>query len=353
MEVIILFFLPVVFVIILFALFMSNKNGINYKILTRAMEPICMALFPYIFLYIADSRGNNCCGDTAFFSPEHRLTLYFYIIFIVIVYFFSSYRNKTSPPIIEVLINSVLILGIILNIFIAIHIGLEPIIIALGNIPIILLLLMQLVRNHRMFKKEYDIENYVPGSFIQKFSVKILNLKPIYKYSVLFIICLPILVIVTFLLLLFGQKPDSMVKAFTDTYRNGFSQLDHLCEGVVCDEHFLCTVAAKGHKNIVKPIRYGKRGNTKIICNRQLLVSNAFEELLEQKVPRIHRFIRKNYNKVGKFVHKYYKFFNIKLVADIVYIVMKPLEIFFILVLYTFDKKPENRISRQYPDDNY
>lgn len=27
---------------------------------------------------------------------------------------------------------------------------------------------------------------------------------------------------------------------------------------------------------------------------------------------------------------------------------MKPLEIFFLIILYTFDKKPENRIASQY-----
>ena len=33
----------------------------------------------------------------------------------------------------------------------------------------------------------------------------------------------------------------------------------------------------------------------------------------------------------------------------IVYIIMKPLEWLFLLVLYLFDTKPENRIATQYP----
>lgn len=37
-----------------------------------------------------------------------------------------------------------------------------------------------------------------------------------------------------------------------------------------------------------------------------------------------------------------------KLIADFVYILMKPLEWFFIVILYTFEQNPENRIAKQY-----
>jgi hypothetical protein len=77
-------------------------------------------------------------------------------------------------------------------------------------------------------------------------------------------------------------------------------------------------------------------------------VSNAFEELLEERLPGIHRLIRRNYNKVGNVIHRYYYLFEIKLISDIIYILMKPLEWVFLLVLYMFDTKPENRIAIQY-----
>jgi hypothetical protein len=150
------------------------------------------------------------------------------------------------------------------------------------------------------------------------------------------------------LLLLFGQKPDSIVKAFTDTYKHGFSQLDYMCDNVQCGGHFLCSVAANGHKDIVKPVRYGERGGGKIICNRQLLIANAFEEIIEQKLPKFHKIIRGNYNKVGNLIHRYYGIFNNKYVADVVYIFMKPLELFFLITIYLIDQKPENRIAVQY-----
>ena len=84
------------------------------------------------------------------------------------------------------------------------------------------------------------------------------------------------------------------------------------------------------------------------MCNRQLLIANAFEELIEDNFPKLHKYIRRNYNKVGNVIHRYYLVFNIKIIADMVYIMMKPLEWFFLLVLYTFDRNPENRIAKQY-----
>ena len=70
----------------------------------------------------------------------------------------------------------------------------------------------------------------------------------------------------------------------------------------------------------------------------------------EQRLPGLHRPIRALYNKVGDFIHKYYGVFNSKWVADLVYVLMKPLEWFFVVVLYAADRKPENRIAQQYMD---
>ena len=116
-----------------------------------------------------------------------------------------------------------------------------------------------------------------------------------------------------------------------------------MCENGECGGHFLCSVAAKGHKSIVRPERYGERNGHKIICNRQLLIANAFEELMQDHVLFIHGYIRRQYNKVGSFVHRYYPVFSNKFVADIVYLAMKPLEWLFVLTLYTFDAKPEDK----------
>ncbi|XKR51623.1 DUF6688 family protein [Enterococcus faecalis] len=95
----------------------------------------------------------------------------------------------------------------------------------------------------------------------------------------------------------------------------------------------------------MKPQRMGIRHNHQVVVNRQLCVANAFEQILEEKVPKTHRFIRKNYDTYGfpiaKKIHSPY-------VADLVYLMMKPAEYFFLLVLYLVDIKPENRIALQY-----
>lgn len=157
-----------------------------------------------------------------------------------------------------------------------------------------------------------------------------------------------IVLIIFPILILIGQQPDSLIKSFTDTYGHGFSKLTYQCDNIECGGHFLCSVGAKGHYNVVKPIRYGERNRGKIICNRQLLISNAFEDYIQNKFPKKHQLIRKNYNKVGNLVHRYYGIFNIKIISDIVYLLMKPLEWFFLTVLYCVDQKPENRIHKQY-----
>ena len=161
-----------------------------------------------------------------------------------------------------------------------------------------------------------------------------------------FMMILPIAVIIEVAYILMGQGADGFIKVFTDTADWTFSQqqppppLEH-------DGHYLCTVAAGGHKKLVKPLRYGKRGKNIILVNRQLAAANAFEDLIAEKLPRFHRKIRNFYNKYGYPISKH---ITTPLRADIVYILMKPLEWVFIFVLYAFDRQPENRIAVQYSD---
>jgi hypothetical protein len=217
-----------------------------------------------------------------------------------------------------------------------------------GNLPVGLLFLFQLIKAHQLFMKEGPTAYLEATNPWEKIAWKILLLPSFVKFPLLLILCFPILIVIMSLLMLFGQKPDSFILAFTDTYKHGFSQLDHLCENAQCGGHFLCSVAANGHARLVQPIRYGERGGGKIICNRQLLIANAFEELMELHFPKMHRWLRHYYNKVGNIVHCYYSVFDNRYIADLIYILMKPLEILFLLILYLVDKRPENRIAQQY-----
>lgn len=337
--------LPLLIALIDFLGFLIKGKRIVNIALIRIVEIGAFLILPY--MYVSLDNKNDCCGDSAAFSPEHQPTIWVIVILCLIAYFYSSYRKLISTPVLEIIINSFLLIGIILNVFIAIQTK-DSFLAIGGNLSIILLAILVLAKNQKAFiEQSQELENS-PKSKLESFAWQILKLQPIVKFPIIFILCLPILVIITAILLLVGQKPDSIVRAFTDTYKHGFSQWDYKCDNVQCGGHYLCSVAANGHTKIVRPQRRGIRNGHNIICNRQLLISNAFEDLIQDRLPFLHKLIRRQYNKVGNFIHRYYDIFNNKFVSDFIYILMKQLEWFFLLTLYTFDRKPENRIAKQY-----
>ena len=151
--------------------------------------------------------------------------------------------------------------------------------------------------------------------------------------------------IILIILVLFGQEPDAIIKAWTETSDWTLS-LKEAPQNLPMDNHYLCTVAAGGHRKLVKPIRMGERHGHRIIVNRQLLIANAFETILEEKTPRFHRAIRNFYDKYGFPIADLIR--TNKIAGDITYFVMKPLEWLFLMIIYLVDSKPENRIAVQY-----
>ena len=172
----------------------------------------------------------------------------------------------------------------------------------------------------------------------------------LYKYSnrwpvlgLFFVI--PLLGVLLLILILFGQEPDAFIKAWTETSDWTLS-LKEGPQNLIMDEHYLCTVAAGGHEKIVKPLRMGERHGHRIIVNRQLLIANAFENVIEEKTPKFHRSIRNFYDKYGFPIADLIR--TNKIACDVTYFIMKPLEWLFLLVLYLVDSNPENRIAVQY-----
>lgn len=352
MPVIILSLITAVLISLNFLKYLFNGTLFNFKKSWLLIQLWTVVIVPISFLIFMDIPNvNDCCSDSAIFSPNHRLLIYILIGLSMVAYLVSVTRKNILPPVPELLLHSFLILGLILNLILCIHLTRTedgPIWWVVGNIPIIFLFIISILENQKRLKVYIEDNKLDTESWFSRIALSVLQLKAIYRYPILAICLIPIIAFLSLFLMLFGQKPDSLIRAFTDTYKHGFSQLDYMCDNVRCGDHFLCSVGANGHKNIVSPIRYGERHGNKIICNRQLLISNAFEELIQESMPNVHKCIRKKYNLIGKSVHKHYHLFNIKLVADSVYLMMKPLEFIFIIALYTFDKKPENRINRQY-----
>lgn len=163
-----------------------------------------------------------------------------------------------------------------------------------------------------------------------------------------FLLMWPLFGVLIALLLLAGQRPDAVIRAFTET--SGWNLSQRVApQNIYYDEHYLCTVAAGGHKRVVKPLRLGVRHGHEVIVNRQLCVANAFEQILEEKTPRMHRAIRHLYDTYGFPVAK---LIRSQYTADMIYLLMKPLEWFFLIVLYLTDVNPENRIALQYTGKN-
>lgn len=172
---------------------------------------------------------------------------------------------------------------------------------------------------------------------------RILKHSSTWPYAAL-IAAIPILGIITAALTLFGQQPDAIIRAWTETSDWRLSEKISP-PNLESDGHYLCTVAAHGHRRLVKPLRMGERHGHAIVVNRQLCIANAFEQIIEEKTPRFHRHVRRFYDTYGLPVAKHIRS---HLASDVVYLIMKPLEWVFLAVIYLCDTKPENRIAVQY-----
>ncbi len=163
-------------------------------------------------------------------------------------------------------------------------------------------------------------------------------------FLISFVLLMPLLGVMIVVLLLFGQQPDAAIRAFTQTAEWTLSQ-QIPPPALTYDGHYLCTVAARGDEKLVKPLRAGRRHGRLIVVNRQLLVANAFEDLIRERTPRLHRLVRRIYDTYGRPISQQ---INTRFRSDMVYLAMKPLEWLFVATLYLFDRHPENRIAVQY-----
>lgn len=234
----------------------DSRSGTSARALMNLVT-----IFP-LFLLISDFwERNDCCSGSAIFSPDHRLSVAVVAGLCVGALIYSTRRNKLAPPLLEVIINCLLVLGIRYDVIAGIqesNIDLQWLIWVFGVLPVAFQFSLALIDNHRLAVKDLaDQGGSRPA--VTGLCCRIIVSPYWRKIPLLLLLCLPFLTLLVAVLLIFGQKPDSLVRAFTDTYKHGFSQLDYKCAGVVCDGHFLCTIAAKGDPRLVKPIRVGIR----------------------------------------------------------------------------------------------
>lgn len=251
--------------------------------------------------------------------------------------------RKKLPPLLMVFSMSAMYIGMVLCVLWCVQIWKQSMMFPLTLLPINCVLIG--LRTTRLVVRE-EKQRLEEESDRQKGKWLARILSHVSTWPVLALVAaLPLLGIVTGILVLFCQQPDSLIRAWTQTADWNLSQQTPP-PNVMFDEHYLCTVAAGGHKKVVKPLRTGKRHGHEVLVNRQLCIANAFEQLLEERTPHFHRAVRGLYDKTGYPIAKHIRS---PYLADAIYFLMKPLEWLFLLVLYLCDTKPENRIAVQYP----
>ena len=379
---------PVVFTLFemmqLFAVHVRNNDRfegrfILFKELFESAKPVSGAIFEIITLlfgvlleYILLAGLHNVIFDAQWseelrnselhapINPDCMLTFEVMCVMFVFGYLVWAFTSvKKRPPLLTVLCFSAMYIGVIEAFCFTIQITgmnytLES---SVKNycftgellytflIPLNMLLILVRVILHSIQTHETDHSRSIKiesSSFLSVCNRILNNAKYWPLLAVLFMV--PMLGIIIMILTLFGQAPDAAIKAFTETANYTFSTKIPP-QNVFYDEHYLCTVAAGGHKKVVKPLRMGKRHGHDVVVNRQLMVANAFEQILEEKTPTFHKHVRSFYDRYGFPIARLIKS---KYVADLIWFIMKPLEWFFLFVIYLVDVNPEDRIARQY-----
>ena len=293
-------------------------------------------------------------------NPDYMLTFAVMCVMFAIGYLVWAFTSSQKrPPLLTVLCFSAMYVGVIESILFTIHIMgmnytyencvknycftselLYTLLIPLNMLLILVRVLLHSVKTH---ETDPDRSSKVESNAFLSACNRILNNAKYWPLLAL-LFMIPLLGILTMILALFGQAPDAAIKAFSETANYTFS-IKIPPQNVFYDEHYLCTVAAGGHRRVVKPIRMGRRHGHDVVVNRQLMVANAFEQILEEKTPTFHKHVRGFYDRYGFPIARLIKS---KYVADIIWFIMKPLEWFFLFVIYLVDEYPEDRIARQY-----
>lgn len=369
--------LPFALLAIDIVLFVKKKENVFFEVIAFGCGGMYM-LMAYILWDLPDfATPINVYGTAKLHEPfnlEYYPALLLFAGWGFVSYLLLKFLRKKLPPLVEVFLMAGVYVGMLLSaVFIFQLICLaDPVDAKLGDlypnaehpdavyqlgmgsfdlmvafclcvIPALYLihtihLLRRIVKEKAQKQEAVQYQNPV----LQKVNVWLLRGANLFWVAM--IVLVPLLGVLVMVLVLFGQQPDSIIKVFTQTS-------DWILSGeispppVAYDTHYLCTVSLRGHKKLVKPTRYGIRRGEKIVVNRQLCVANAFEQLIEEKTPNLHRKIRRFYDTYGYPISKH---INSAWAADVVYLIMKPLEWFFVIVLYLFDTEPENRISTQY-----
>ncbi|MBO4618407.1 MAG: hypothetical protein J5717_13790 [Lachnospiraceae bacterium] len=324
-----------------------------FRRIAWALTLICGLVLSQLYAVVITDIQNEP-WDKALYSGFHQpiwsegKVFYLTICILALIGFIvlDRFQASTIPPLVTVLCMAPMYAMMATCVVWCIQIkdvpdGLPLMILPL-NIIIMILSVIRSAINEWNASVEHDEALYGKNKFLYTLN-KWLSKAALWPV-VAFVAVIPLLGVILLILTLFGQQPDIIVKAWTETADYTFSQRI-APPNLPYEGHYLCTVAARGHKGLVKPLRYGERNGTVVVVNRQLEIANAFEQVIEERTPRFHRAVRNFYDKHGLPIARVIR---TKFSSDVVYILMKPLEWIFLIVLYLTDANPENRIHVQY-----
>lgn len=285
-------------------------------------------------------------------DPKYIDTVWWVSILSALAYFASRLYKHVLPPLVLMLLPSLLVLGSVLALVQFVHF--VPVALVAAAIFVFLIFVLPIFSLLQIsILMSVEVYALVQESKIQLLKINgkspavewLINVYYGKNFWIYQLITFPLFIsIVQFVLVLFSQKPDDIVQAFIESSDGVFS--DGSCDE--CNrnnQEYICTIAGFGSAALVKPIHMGRRAGVDIRVNRQLKVCNAFEELMEERTPRMHRFLRKKYDDLQIPIHKWK---NVKWAANGLFLFIKPMEWSFLVLLYLLEKNPEVRIGRQY-----
>ncbi len=330
-------------------------NGMSEK-KTERLTVILGTFLCFLFIVMLGSFYSSADWDKAiYYGQKHTFLHSEYGQTVAVVFLFgfigmlvlTFVKPEKLPPLPEAfcfafsVIAEAVLFVLSIQLMAGISIAVFPIWVFLFNLVMMnIRMTKRYIKVHLQYKQEHDVTYRF--DFAKRIEEKLNSYSSMSNFRLFMFFPAAVILLAVFILI--GQGPDGLIKAFTMTADWTFSKqtppppIDY-------HGHYLCTVAAGGHKKVVKPLRYGIRCGDTIVVNRQLLASNAFEDLIMERTPKFHKAVRGFYNKYG---YPISKFIKTQTLADIVYILMKPLEWIFVITLYTFDVHPENRIAVQY-----
>ncbi|HXD76741.1 MAG TPA: hypothetical protein VN616_02980 [Puia sp.] len=106
-------------------LFWLGSRDKPLPVLSRVADKLVM-LTVLIVLWNDFGQANDCCGDSALFSPHHRLTAMVLILASIAAYGYPTLRGKLAPPLVGIGVNCGLLYGIVLDILVGVQLN-DPI----------------------------------------------------------------------------------------------------------------------------------------------------------------------------------------------------------------------------------